>query len=246
MDFKYKDIAQVIGCAYTYEVSRAVRDAFSKTREDHSSHQGKSAFSYFKKVENTKDIVKNGEYLLMRKNLGDDKEIIHWSEPEFAIVLGGKHEIIGFALANDFTAAGVEFKKSSKGFDPTYFGKCWKGSLSIGPKFLDESEITNLDNLEIGLRVERNNKTIYNQTYSTSYRKRDFSDFPSMILDYRKSLGKNLPASKQIIVEKGFLPFGTVILAGTGLIVPKTAYTKEGDNCIVYSNQFGELKNRVL
>jgi len=240
MDFK---ITQVIGCAYTYNVSRAVRDASSKGRVDHSSHQGKDAFSYFRKVDGVEDIVSEGGELRLRKHPETGQRVDHWYEPELVIFLGANHQIEGYALGNDLTAAKIEFEKSREDFDPTYFGKVWKGSCSLG-----EPVPTLDENIGIGMKIERDG-SVYTASYNTSRRKRDFSDLPEIILEYREELlqrnNGELAESKKIAVENGFLPAGTVIMTGTGIITPKKWYAKQGDIVSVYSNELGSLRNRV-
>ena len=115
-------IKQVIGCAYTYRMSQVVRNKFSEKRKDHSSHKKNQAFSYFKKVEKCSDIVKNHEPLILRQHPFSKTHVAHWYEPELALLLGEKHEIIGYSLANDLTAATIEFEPSRLNYDPTYCG----------------------------------------------------------------------------------------------------------------------------
>lgn len=231
-------ITQVIGCAYTYRVSKAVRHAKSQGREDHSAHD--KDFSYFKKVENVDDIVSHGGDLLLRSHPQTSVKVEHWYEAELAILLGDKHRIVGYALANDLTATGVEFEESQEGFDPTYFGKVWPGSCSIG-NFVQEVN----GDLEIGLKIERGD-SVFERGYSTKKRKRDFDELPQMVLDYHRELSEkgDLLQSKQISVD-GCLPRGTVILTGTGLITKPEWYAQEGDVVTVYSESLGELRNKV-
>ncbi len=238
-------IAQVIGCAYTFRVSQAVRDSFAKDRTDHSSHQGINAFSYFKKVERPEEIIGNEGILRLRKHPITREKVEHWCEPELAILMGEKHKIAAYGLGNDFTAKGLEFEQANKGYDPTYYGKCWEGSCSIGPRFLELTSIQEISDLEIGLRIFRAGKIVYDHAYSTAQRIREFEELPGMILERLRSFGSEIPASKQILVEKGFLPEGTVILAGTGLIVPKKFYSENGDVVTVYSPKIGELRNQI-
>ncbi|MFH1785311.1 MAG: fumarylacetoacetate hydrolase family protein [Candidatus Micrarchaeota archaeon] len=241
-------IIQVIGCAYTYRVSLAVRDSFAKDRADHSSHKGKDAFSYFKKVENPEDIIRGGGSLVLRKHPETGKQTDHWYEPELALLLGPKHTIVAYALANDLTAANIEFERSKTDYDPTYFGKCWPGSCSIGTRFYRASKVGNVNEIEIGLRIIRDGSTIYDNSYSTSQRLREFAEFPELIFARREELLQlgPLPQSKRITIgQDGFLPKGTIILAGTGLILPKRCYAQAGDKVTIYSTEFGELRNSV-
>ena len=237
-------IVQVIGCAHNYKVSKAARHKLSKERSDHSSHRS-NPFSYFKKVENPEHIVHNDENLILRRNPETNEDIDHWYEPELAIVLGEKHRICAYTLANDLSATGIEFKEIGV-YDPTYLGKCWKGSCSLGPRFVDP-ELVDADNLEINLMIERNGQIIYGHGYNTASRCWPFSQLPDMIVDYYLKLKNDgkLRQSKQILVHHEFLPEGTVILTGTGLIVPRRCFAMEGDIATVECPPIGKLINPV-
>ena len=238
------DIVQVIGCAHNYKVSKAARHKLSKDRFDHSSHKS-DPFSYFKKVEKPEDIVHNNETLILRKKPETNEVIDHWYEPELAIVLGEKHRICAYTLANDLSATGIEFKEI-EGYDPTHFGKCWQGSCSLGPRFL-EPELVDDNNLEINLTIERNGRVIYRHGYNTASRCWPFSQLPHMVVDCYLHLKHNgkLRQSKQILVDHEFLPEGTVILTGTGLIVPRRCFAMEGDIATVECPPIGKLINPV-
>jgi 2-keto-4-pentenoate hydratase/2-oxohepta-3-ene-1,7-dioic acid hydratase in catechol pathway len=240
MDYK---ITQVIGCAYTYRVSRAVRSAFSEKRKDHSSHQGEEAFSYFRKVDDVKNIVQDGGKIKLRKHPKTGEPVDHWYEAELAIILGENHKIVGYMLGNDFTAAKIEFEKATEEYDPTYYGKVWKGSCSLGKivPLLDKD-------IEICLKIKRGSE-VFTTKYNTSQRKRDFSDLPKMILAYREKLLKSgdLPESKRILLDrKGNLSAGTVILTGVGIITPKKWYAKAGDVVNICAEGLGCLETHVL
>jgi len=240
-----RGVVQVIGCAHNYRVSRAARQRLAKERADHSSH-GDNPFSFFKKVEKPEDIVNNNENLVLRRNPETNEEIDHWYEPELAIVLGEKHRICAYTLANDLSATGIEFK-DREDYDPTYSGKCWRGSCSIGPGFVGQ-EVGDMDNLEINLRIERNRSIIYSHGYNTGSRTWPFALLPKMIVDHYFQLRDKieLRQSKQIMLDGGFLPGGTIILTGTGLIVPRRCYAMEGDIVTVHSPAIGELVNAVV
>jgi 2-dehydro-3-deoxy-D-arabinonate dehydratase len=250
-DKVFKGIAQVIGCAYTYQASKAVR-SFLTTKLTQKSHHHSAQtkdFSYFYKG-NPSTCVSNNEALRLRLDPRTGKPTVHWPEPELAILLGNNHEFVGYALGNDFTAFEIEMVGRTADFDGTYHGKCWKGSCSIGPRFIPAKEIKDDGNLVIGLKIERVGEKIYDAKFGTKMRKRDFKELPRLILTYHDELKKqyqnNMPLSKKIQIEKnGMLPAGTVLLTGSILIVPPKCYSKEGDIITVYNAQIGELRNLV-
>ena len=233
-------IPQVIGCAYTFQGSLGIRKKLTASLIGklayHSSQE--RDFSYFYKG-NSATVVFNGDELRLR-----DENEIHWPEAELALILGNRHDIIGYSLSNDFTAIGIEVKGRTQDFDGTYFGKVWNGSCSLGPRLVSPDEI-DINDLDIGLRIYRRGSVIYDNKYNTQRRKRDFSELAEMIVEYHREFGINVPPSKRIETKDGFLVEGSVILAGTGLIVPKRCYSQKGDLVTVYNQHIGELVNKI-
>src|SRR5205085_11523717 len=126
-------------------------------------------------------------------------------------------------------------------------GKAWYRSGSLGPRFVSTSAIGDTSNLEIGLMISRQGRIIYNQKYSTSRRLRPFSEIPDAVINYYKQFGGCLPPSKEIMVgPERYLPAGTVIMLGTGLIVQSKYFCEHGDCLTVYCPNIGELTNIVV
>ncbi len=242
-------IVQVIGCAYTYQGSLGIRKKLTaplKEKGIHHSSQERD-FSYFYKGNKDTVVGHNGALHL------SDYEVDHWPEAELALILGKEHQIVGVTLANDFTAIGIETQGRTEGFDGTYVGKVWEGSCSVGPNIVHLDEI-DIDNVDIGLRIVRDGSVMYEHSYNTKRRKRNFKELVDMIVQYHADFREKesremvpVPPSKRIKLEDGFLVEGTVILAGTGLIVPQRCYSKKRDVITVYSSpSLGELENKVV
>jgi hypothetical protein len=88
---------------------------------------------------------------------------------------------------------------------------------------------------------------IYDQRYNTSRRLRPFSEIPGAIVACYKRFGNRLPLSKQIVINpEGYLPPGTVIMLGTGLIVRHKYFCEPDDRLTIYCSNIGELTNRVV
>jgi fumarylacetoacetate (FAA) hydrolase family protein len=241
---RFKTIIQVLGVAYTYLPSLVVRRHLTEaTTAYHSSKH--SRFSYFYKG-TPPSVVGDQQELHLRIDPATGVLAKHWPEPELAILLGSHHEIIAYTLANDLTAINIEARGRSEDVDNTYVGKVWNGSGSLGPQFISASAISNASNLMIGLKIIRRGHTIYDQRYSTSRCLRPFSAIPDEIVACYKQFNNHLPLSKQIMIdEEGFLPSGTVIMLGTGLIVQRKYFCEPGDRLIVYCSCIGELVNSV-
>jgi len=229
----------VVGVAYTYDTSRAARSELTRDQPGHSSHTG--AFSYFVKCRLDEASPHGGE-LRLRPN-GPSP---HWPEAELAALLGPGHDIVAYTLANDFTAFTVE-TGAGGGSDNTYLGKCWPGSCGLGPGFVPAPELGPVDDLPVTLRIERGGRRIYAETYRTSSRRWEFSEVADLIVRRRKGFGETAPRSKRLrLDESGHLPAGTVILLGTGLIVPPEAYCRAGDRITISCPGLGELSHVVV
>ncbi|MDP7179989.1 MAG: hypothetical protein QF824_01855 [Candidatus Woesearchaeota archaeon] len=248
----YCDITQVIGLAYGQgRGSRNLRRSRTEHLQSgrHSSQTGDHSF--FVKVGPLESVVRDGDPLILRTHPETGELVDHWYEPELVILLGENHEVIGYGLGNDFTAHGLELgegrykKEDGTWHDGTDLGKRWQGSTSIGRILtLDNREY--LNNLEIGIRIERDGEIIYDNSYSTVDRNVEFADIPGLIMRiYNGKYKGDVPPSKEIQIEGDFLPAGTVIMTGSGLMLPKRCYAQEGDIVTVYSPQIGELRNPV-
>ena len=239
----FESITQVIGVAYTFRPSLAVRHYLTRDiSADHSSKRGD--FSYFFKGDK-QSIGRHKEELLLRRDPVTNQLAKHWPEPELAILLGAKHQIISYTLANDLTAATIELRGRTADFDGTYFGKVWFRSGSVGPRFVSASEIGDASELLIGLRVIRKGQIVYDQSYLTSRRLRSFTEIPNAVISCFRSFEADPPPSKRITLENGFLAAGTLIMLGTGLIVQHKYFCEPGDGLTVYCPKIGELINPV-
>lgn len=245
MDFSH--VRQVIGVAYTYRPSRPVRHQMASERVDHSSHH--RDFSYFRKIDAPEDIVRNGEPLQLRNHPFNGRDVVHGSEPEIAIWLAQNHRIAGYCLANDFTAYGLELTDLGPGQDPTYYGKCWKGSCALG-EFIPAEHVRNEAEWVVKMAITREGRRIYEGQYSTASRLRPFSELADQILRYHRELHERmkgaLPLSKQIQLMDEKLPEGTVILTGSGIVkIGGTSAARIGDRIRIECDGLGELENPV-
>lgn len=242
-DDLFNRITQVIGVAYTFLPSRAARRYL--TRDNITYHSSKTKdFSYFFKG-NKDSIGRNRDSLHLRTDPSTGCMAKHWPEPELAAILGDTHQIVAYTLANDLTAIDVEARGRSTHFDGTYYGKVWDRSGSIGPKFVLVGAIE-VSHLDIGLTIRRENKVIYDQSYNMSRRVRSLDEIPDRIVELFGKFRHDLPLSKRITVENGYLPSGTLIMLGTGIVVRPQYYCLPGDEITVYCSPIGELVNTIL
>jgi 2-dehydro-3-deoxy-D-arabinonate dehydratase len=239
------DVAQVIGVAYTYSPSLMMRRYLTRNLSAYHSAKQKQ-FSYFFKGDRF-SVLGSDEPLMLRTDPVNGDLAQHWPEPELAVLLGDNHEIIAYTLANDLTAIGIETRGRTEFEDNTYIGKVWPGSGSVGPRFVPASMIGHPDQLTIGLSITRRGRLIFDQHYGTDRRSCSFDSIPAAIVNCYRQFKEYVPLSKQIYVSSsGFLPAGTVIMLGTGLIVKKQYYCEPGDILTVYCPHIGQLSNTVI
>ena len=241
----YDAILQVIGVAYTYQPSRAMRRRLTANLTRHHSSQTQD-FSYFFKSE-PEHVVRSGMPLRLRAGLDGEESVPHWPEPELVVLLGPDHEPVGYTLGNDLTAFAIEARGRDERFDGTYFGKCWPGSCALGPRFVTPEELGDDGAVEITMRITRGGERIYQYVYSTSRRTRAFSTVPDLVVEHYGRYLSDPPPSKRVRMDPGGgrLRAGTAIMLGAGVIVPSRAYCQEGDVITVSCPQIGELTNTV-
>lgn len=242
MRYAASETAQVVGVAYTFDTSRDARKILTRHDPTHSSWT--DSFSFFLKGR-VGDAVPDGGTLRLRPDV-PAAHAPHWPEPELAALLGRDHAIIAFALANDLTAFTLETQGAALESDRTHVGKCWPGSCGLGPAFVPAHELGSMDNTSIAMRIERAGRVIFRGSYRTSSRRTDFARIPQMIADRRLLLGDHPRDSKRVeLDENGRLPAGTVILLGTGLIVPPSSYCLPGDKVTIACAGIGRLTHEV-
>lgn len=244
LQVNHNDISQVIGVAYTFEESRIKRQHLESAVPGFDGIG--LPFSYFYKGD-PKNVNGHEENIYLRSDPASGKIATHWPEAELAMLLGKNHEIMGYCLANDLTAASLEVQDNNKLIDPTYQAKVWDRCGSYGPKFVSFDEHFDFDLVTIGLKIRRDEETIFNSQYSLALRNRNFACIPTAIIDKYNNYSTMVPKSKQIIIDKnGYLPEGTLIMLGTGLIVDSECYCAPGDIITIYCDSIGELTNTVL
>lgn len=241
----FNQIVQVIGAAHTYRPSLAMRHFLTRDSKGYHSSQNYE-FSYFYKG-NKETIARDNEVLCLKRDPATERLADHWVEPELAVFLGNNHEIIAFTLANDLTAISIESQGRTEKTDSTYIAKFWERSGSLGPHFVTSNQLRNIGSLSIELEIFREESLLYRQSYLASRRLYQLSDIPDMVANlYVEKFKKSRIPSKQIIVDaKNKLPYGTIIMTGTGIIIPKKYYSQPGDKVIISSRQIGKLTNFV-
>lgn len=141
-------------------------------------------------------------------------------EPEIALVINQKLEIVGYTLGNDMSARDIE------GANPLYLpqAKVFAAGCSVGPAILlreagDEAPFP------IACSVQRGGREVFRGETSTASMHRTFSDLV------------------QYLGRCNTLPAITILLTGTGIVPPDEFGLQANDLIEISSPLIGTLRN---
>jgi len=204
------------GC--TYKASSSFRDAEHGAREGFYAHVHNASRPeiFFKGT--TRVCVGPGEPIGIRP----DSDFTA-PEPELAVVLGSKGSIVGYTLANDVSAWDIERE------NPLYLpqSKVYDKCCSIGPVIVTTDELTDPYSLEMTCAITRGGETVFEGATSTA------------------NLNRTVEELIEYLLRANSVPRGSVLLTGTGIIVPESAALKPGDVCTIRVPEIGVLSNLV-
>jgi 2-dehydro-3-deoxy-D-arabinonate dehydratase len=209
---------EVWACGCTYETSATFRDAEHGTREGMYAHVYRDARPeiFFKGT--CRHCVPTGQPIGLRRDARFTAP-----EPELALVFGSQAKVVGFTLANDVSAWDIERE------NPLYLpqSKVYNACCALGPAIVTVDEIRDPYDLVMSCTVERGGKTIFSGSVNTGKLHRKFE----ALIEYL-TMANNIPT-------------GTVLLTGTGIIVPESAALQPDDVVTVSIPEIGELTNRA-
>jgi 2-dehydro-3-deoxy-D-arabinonate dehydratase len=159
-----------------------------------------------------------GERVRIRK---DSK----WSvpEPELALVISPKMEIVGYTIGNDMSARDIE------GENPLYLpqAKVYDHSCSLGPVITLKEQMPPLDRITIHMVIERKGTKVFEGSTRITEMARTFADLVGW-------LGRD-----------NRFPHGVVLLTGTGIVPPDEFSLASGDVVSIEITGIGRLVNLV-
>lgn len=210
---------EIWACGCTYQASSSFRDAEHGTREGFYAHVHSAPRPeiFFKGT--SRVCVGSGEPIGIRP---DSKFTA--PEPELAVILGSGGTIIGFTLGNDVSAWDIERE------NPLYLpqSKVYDNCCALGPVIVTPEDIKDPYDLEMTCTIVRGKKTIFEGSVSTARMNRKFEE----LVDY--------------LMRANHVPRGSVLLTGTGIIVPEEAALAAGDVCTIEVPEIGVLSNPVV
>jgi 2-dehydro-3-deoxy-D-arabinonate dehydratase len=207
---------EVWACGCTYETSASFRDA------EHGTREGMYAYVYreprpeifFKGT--ARVCVPTGQTIGLRADARFTAP-----EPELAVVLGTRANIVGYTLANDVSAWDIERENAL--YLPQ--SKVYDNCCALGPVMVTADEMPDPYRLEMTCTIVRDGKELFAGSVSTA------------------KLHRRLETLIEYLTRANHVPCGTVLLTGTGIIVPAEAALAPGDLVTIRVAEIGELRN---
>ncbi|HTS28259.1 MAG TPA: fumarylacetoacetate hydrolase family protein [Bryobacteraceae bacterium] len=210
---------EVWGCGCTYQTSASFRDA------EHGTREGMYAYVYreprpeifFKGT--SRVCVATGQGIGIRVD-----SRFTAPEPELAVVLGSGGSLLGFTLANDVSAWDIERENAL--YLPQ--SKTYDCCCALGPVMITADALPNPYALEMSCTITRGGDAIFSGGISTS------------------KLHRRVETLLEYLTRSNHVPCGTVVLTGTGIIVPAEAALAPGDVVTIRVAEIGELTNPAV
>jgi len=209
---------EVWGCGCTYETSSSFRDAEHGTREGMYAYVYREARPeiFFKGT--ARVCVASGKAIGIRP----DSQFTA-AEPELAVILGSRGRVAGYTLANDVSAWDIERENAL--YLPQ--SKVYDSCCALGPVMVPAEELPDPYALEMTCTIMRGGKELFSGSVNTS------------------KLHRRIETLVEYLTRANRVPTGTVMLTGTGIIVPREAALAPGDVVTIRVAEIGELTNPV-
>ncbi|HWC98414.1 MAG TPA: fumarylacetoacetate hydrolase family protein [Candidatus Sulfopaludibacter sp.] len=209
---------EVWGCGCTYETSSSFRDA------EHGTREGMYAHVY---REPRPEIFFKGTARVCvgtRKGIGIRPDSTFTAaEPELAVVLGSKGRVAGYTLANDVSAWDIERENAL--YLPQ--SKIYDCCCALGPVLIPAEQFPDPYSLDMTCTIMRDGKELFSGSTNTS------------------KLHRRIETLIEFLMRANHVPAGSVVLTGTGIIVPREAALAPGDVVTIRVPEIGELVNTV-
>jgi 2-dehydro-3-deoxy-D-arabinonate dehydratase len=207
---------EVWACGCTYEMSAAFRDGEHNTREGfyHAVYSAARPEIFFKGTGRV--CVGPNQAIGLRPD-----STFMAPEPELAVLLGTGGVVLGYTLANDVSAWDIERE------NPLYLpqSKVFSGCCALGPWFVTPDELADPYALQMRCTVKRAGATLFEGEASTA------------------KLGRKIETLVEYLLRANPVPPASVLLTGTGIIVPQAAALRAGDEVSISVQEIGELTN---
>ncbi len=145
-------------------------------------------------------------------------------EPELALVLNSRLELVGFTVGNDMSSRDIE------GENPLYLpqAKVYDGCCALGPWITLAAAMPQGADIKIVLAIDRGGQQVFEGATSIAQMARSFDDLIGWL------------------ARDNSFPDGVVLLTGTG-VVPGDDFTlRPGDRIDITIDGIGRLSNTVV
>ena len=142
-------------------------------------------------------------------------------EPELAVVVDSRKNVLGYMVANDVSAWDIERE------NPLYLpqSKVFRGCCALGPVLVTADEIKDPYALTIRCEIKRANRILFSGETTLGMMKRKIEK----LIDF--------------LFLANTIPTGTVLLTGTGIIQTEEAALQENDVVEISVPEIGKLVN---
>jgi len=143
-------------------------------------------------------------------------------EPELALCVNARAEIVGYTIGNDMSARDIE------GENPLYLpqAKIYDGSCALGPGLLLGSDPPP-PSTPIRLQITRDGSVAFSGETTLDQMRRT----PTELVEW--------------LYREAAFPQGCVLLTGTGIVPPDDFTLRSGDEITIAIESMGELRNSV-
>jgi len=143
-------------------------------------------------------------------------------EPELALVLNSRGEIVGYTIGNDMSSRSIE------GENPLYIpqAKTYDGCAALGPcVYVTDGAFPG--DATIRLNIARGGSEIFSGTITVDRITRTFADLAGYLF------------------RECSFPHGAVLMTGTGIVPPSPFTLQSGDAIVIAIDHIGTLSNTV-
>jgi 2-dehydro-3-deoxy-D-arabinonate dehydratase len=154
------------------------------------------------------------------------REDAKWNvpEPELALVLNSRAELVGFTIGNDMSSRDIE------GENPLYLpqAKMYNACCGLGPVVTLAAAMPPRDEIGIRLAIRRSSVVVFQGSTDVTQMARTFDD----LIGYLK--------------RDNSFPNGVIMLTGTGIVPDDTFTLAPGDTVEITIDGIGTLRNHVV
>ncbi len=119
----------------------------------------------------------------------------------------------------------IDIKRLSQGVEVYDKSKTFDGCSALGPVIVTTDELRDPYNLKISCTIERNGQIIFEGKSTT------------------KKLARKIDEMIGLLLRSNKIPSGSVLMTGTGVLIPEEAALKPKDKVTIRIPEIGELSN---